>query len=133
MNTDTTPIEIGSELTPRVQKVTRAHLSDFRDGFGGSTAHADPSARPLQYGARTMYPFYAMLSERFPRAFARGGKVEGKFLAAVTLDDVITCHCRAAERREVDGQQMLMFETWAVNQNGEKVLVGKASVNEGAQ
>ena len=132
MTTETTPIEIGSELPPRVQKVTREHLSDFREGFGGSTAHADPSARPLQYGARTMYPFYAMLSERFPRAFARSGKLEGKFLAAVTLNDEITCHCRAVERREVDGRPVLMFETWAVNQNGEKVLVGKACVNEGA-
>ena len=74
MTHESTPIDIGSELTPRLQKITRQHLSDFREAFGGSTAHEDLSARPLQYGARTMYPFYAMLSERFPRAFARGGR-----------------------------------------------------------
>jgi len=131
-------IEIGQELVPRLQKVTQTGISAFHESFGGSNPiHTDPAAAKqsgmgatLQHAARTLYPIYAMLFERYRDGLTRGGTLETKFIAAVTPGDEITCHCRAVERRYEAGQQILMFETWAVNQNGDKVLVGTASVNE---
>ena len=84
----------------------------------------------VQHGVRTLYTVFAMLFERYPLGLARGGGIEAKFIAPVTPGDVITCHCLALERRKEDERQILVFEIWAMNQKGAKVLVGRASVVE---
>lgn len=131
-------IRIGEELPPRMQQVTQEGINAFHVAFGGSNPiHTDPDAAKktelgatVQHGVRTLYTVFAMLFERYPLGLARGGALEAKFIAPVTPGDVITCHCLALERRQEDGRQILLFETWAMNQKGAKVLVGQASVVE---
>lgn len=131
-------LRIGEELPPRLQRVTQAGINAFHVAFGGSNPiHTDPDAAKktelgatVQHGVRTLYTLFAMLFERYPLGLARGGALEAKFIAPVTPGDVISCHCLALERRQEDGRQILLFEIWAVNQKGAKVLVGRASVVE---
>ena len=134
-------IRIGEELPPRMQQVTQEGINAFHVAFGGSNPiHTDPDAAKktelgatVQHGVRTLYTVFAMLFERYPLGLARRGALEAKFIAPVTPGDVITCHCLALERRQEDGRQILLFETWAMNQKGAKVLVGRASVVEASE
>jgi acyl dehydratase len=131
-------VRIGEELPPRLQQVTQEGINAFHLAFGGSNPiHTDPEAArktvlgaTVQHGVRTLYTIFAMLFEHFPLGFARGGALEAKFIAPVTPGDAITCHCMALERRQEGERQILVFEIWAVNQKGAKVLVGQASVME---
>lgn len=134
----TTFLEIGEELPPRVQRVTQEGISAFHHAFGASNPiHTDPTlaqqsgfGAPLQHGVRTLYPIFAMLFDRYPHGLTGGGALEAKFVAPVLPGDVLTCHCRLVERRQEGKRHVLVFETWAVNQKGEKVLIGNASVKE---
>lgn len=131
-------IEVGQELPVRRQTVTQEAITRFHEVFGGSNAiHTDPEVArqnrfeaPLQHAARTIYPVFAMLFERYPTGLVAGGRLQAKFIGPVIPGDVITCHCRAAERRDDGGRQVLVFEAWAENQKGEKVAVGTATVVE---
>jgi acyl dehydratase len=135
-----TGIRIGEELPPRLQQVTQEGINAFHVAFGGSNPiHTDPEAAKntelgatVQHGVRTLYTVFAMLFERYPLGLARRGALEAKFIAPVTPGDVISCHCLALERRQEDERQILVFEIWAMNQKGAKVLVGRASVVEAA-
>lgn len=131
-------IRIGEELPPRLQQVTQEGINAFHVAFGGSNPiHTDPEAAKktelgatVQHGVRTLYTIFAMLFERYPLGLARGGALAAKFIAPVIPGDAIACHCLALERRQEGGRQILVFEIWAMNQNGAKVLVGRASVVE---
>jgi acyl dehydratase len=131
-------IGIGEELPPRLQQVTQDGINAFHVAFGGSNPiHTDPEAAKktelgatVQHGVRTLYIIFAMLFERYPLGLARGGGLEAKFIAPVTPGDLITCHCLALERRKEDERQILVFDIWAMNQKGAKVLVGRAFVVE---
>lgn len=131
-------IRIGEELPSRLQQVAQEGINAFHLAFGGSNPiHTDPEAAKntelgatVQHGVRTLYTVFAMLFEHYPLGLARGGALEAKFIAPVMPGDVITCHCLALERRQEDERQTLMFEIWATNQKGVKVLVGQASVVE---
>jgi len=133
-----TPLRIGEELPPRVQQVTQDGINAFHEAFGGSNPiHTDPAAArqshlgaPVQHGVRTLYPIFAMLFEHYPHGLVGGGGLDARFLAPVSPGDVITCHCRAIERRQEGSRPVLVFETWAVNQTGAKVLAGTATVTE---
>ena len=135
------PLAVGEELPPRVATVTQEGISAFHEAFGGSNPlHTDPSiahqsgfGAPLQHGVRTLYPIFAMLFEHYGPGVVSGGAMEAKFIAPVVPGDVITCRCRAIERRQDGTRQLLVFETWAENQKRDKVLVGTASGRESAR
>lgn len=133
-------IRIGDELPPRLQRVTQEGINAFHVAFGGSNPiHTDSEAAKktdlgatVQHGVRTLYTVFSMLFERYPLGFARAGALDAKFIAPVMPGDLITCHCRALERRQEGERQMLVFEIWAMNQKEVKVLVGRASMAEAA-
>lgn len=134
-------IRIGEELPPRLRQVTQEGINAFHVAFGGSNPiHTDPDAAKktelgatVQHGVRTLYTIFAMLFERYPLGLARGGALEAKFIAPVTPGDAIECHCLALERRQEGERWILVFEIWAMNQKGAKVLVGRASVVEASE
>lgn len=56
------------------------------------------------------------------------GSFDARFVAMAFPGDTITCRGVVAEKRHVDGENILDLKIEATNQNGEKILDGTASV-----
>jgi acyl dehydratase len=101
---------------------------------GRKNIHSDPDAAakagftaPIAAGEHTIAVAMQLMVDRFGERFLRGGGFDVALIKPVFFGDRILPHARLTQVR--DGR--IELEIWVDNQDGARVLTGKASV--GAQ
>jgi len=126
-------LEIGA--TAQVSKTIGEHDVYTFAGLTGdfNPVHVDEvAAGRSRFGARVAHGmlaaglFSAILGTKLPGPGTIYLGQELKFLAPVRFGDTVTAHVELLELRT--DKPIAVFRTWAVNQKGETVIDGKATV-----
>jgi len=137
-------VRVGDGITPLEKEAT---LKDFKtpEIFGvdltSEPERVDGQAADLGvdslhtskiFGGVSMLQFLSeMMTNWLPdiRGWVQGGKLSAKFIRIVQFDEIITCHGQVKEKKEKDGNRYLVCDVWVENADGEKVVVGEATVS----
>ena len=137
-------IQVGDRISP-LEKV--ATLKDFKtpeifgvdltsdpDRVDGQAADlgVDSLHTSKIFGGVSMLQFLSeMMTNWLPgiKGWVQGGKLSAKFIKIVLFDEIITCHGYIKEKVEKDLNRRLICEVWVENADGEKVVVGEATVS----
>ncbi len=130
---------VGSEFAGRPRVVSWERLWTFSggsftaDGWPKKNIHTDlETAKMLGLytvsASATQYLGYAvsLLIDLFGDQWLSRGSVTAKFIALVTVNDVIQAKARVLEVRDGDDGQEFRLDIWCENQDEAKVLVGRA-------
>ena len=128
-------VNVGDELPPLVKgPIQQIQLTRYAGASGDfNPIHQDPEfAKAAGMGGVFAH---GMLSMGFVAqcvtdwaGAGRVRKVGVRFAALVRLNDTVTCRARVIATSQKDGLSLVELDVWAENQNGEKVVTGKATV-----
>ena len=132
---------VGSEFAGKPRTVAWERLWAFSggpfaaEGWPKKNIHTDlKTANELGVYAvsasATQYLGYAvsLLLDLFGDAWLSTGSLAVKFVAVVTVDDVLQAKARVVEVQVEDaGRRRVQLDVWCENQKGAKVLVGSAT------
>ena len=79
-------------------------------------------------GIQTMAFIWGMLRDTFGDPWLKDGKLAVTFTDMVCGGDVVTAKAVVQEPAEGEAGDRLYLDTWMENQEGEKVIVGRASL-----
>ncbi len=80
-------------------------------------------------GIMTMPLIWGLLLDSFGESWLRGGRLAVTFTNMVCGGDRVTARAVVREPAKGEPADRLHLDTWMENQQGEKVIVGKASVS----
>ncbi len=141
MPTLTRETAVGSEFAGRPKTVSWERLWTFSggpftaDGWPRKNIHTDlETAKALGVytvsASATQYFGYvvSLLIDLFGERWLSSGSITAKFIAIVTVKDVIQAKARVTETRpDGDNGHVFQLDIWCENQDGAKVLVGSAT------
>ena len=64
-----------------------------------------------------------------PRGWVQGGRLSGKFIGLVRLNEIITCRGQVKDKVVEDNKRYLICDVWVENAAGDKVVVGEAAIS----
>ncbi|MSQ53510.1 MAG: hypothetical protein EXR28_16705 [Betaproteobacteria bacterium] len=132
-------IQVGDDVIPYTRWITKKSAIRFgrtyKDAFSG---HINAKVSEGQFGVRSMPVQGAVIEAgvtpmivnwlRSARPWLYGGRQETKFIQIVGPGDTLIYHGKVIEKT-VDGvKRHVWLDIHAENQNGEKVMVGKARI-----
>jgi hypothetical protein len=126
-------LPIGFELEPVVRTIS-LEKSRIHEGWPSirtrhcdyEAAHATGTPAPIANGGQVAL----VLGELFIKFFREGyigGTLSFNLIRPVQIDDVLTAKGVITGKRPEDDRIRIELDVWLENQNGDKVLVGKAS------
>lgn len=95
------------------------------------TAHSIGARDVVAGGIDTMRVGWELLFNSFGERWLNGGKLSCTFINMVCGGDELTAKGVVREAAEGDAADHVYLDIWLENQDGEKVIVGKASVPVG--
>jgi acyl dehydratase len=129
-------VKVGDELPPLVKgPIQQIQLTRYAGASGDfNPIHQDDEfARAAGMGGVFAH---GMLSMGFVAQavtdWAGAGRVRKigvRFAGLVRLKDTVTCRGRVVGTSQKDGVNLVELDVWAENQQGEKVITGKATVS----
>ncbi len=126
---------VGDTIPETVERpIIRSHLALFAEASGDhNPIHLDDDA--ARQGGLPGVIAHGMLNMAYLAQLLIGfvaqkdiRTFDARFVAMAFPGDTITCRGVVAEKRQVDGENILDLKIEATNQNGEKILDGTASV-----
>jgi 3-hydroxybutyryl-CoA dehydratase len=127
-------IEVGFEIEPIIKKLTLDKMRLYRSQWPRIRSwHNDYEVaqkwgvdKPIAFASQVMEYIGEMLVKFFGEGYI-GGNLSVSIIQPVLPEDTITTRGIVREK-VVEGKTVrLILEVWCENQNGDKVLVGKAS------
>jgi acyl dehydratase len=126
-------LPVGFALEPVVRTIS-LEKSRIHEGWPGirtrhcdyEAAHATGTPAPIANGGQVAL----VLGELFIKFFREGyigGTLSFNLIRQTQLDDVLTAKGVITDKRPEGDRVRLELDVWLENQNGDKVLVGKAS------
>lgn len=127
-------INIGDELTPVVKAIDQDQINRYAEASGDyNPLHIDPEfARQTRFGGTiahgmmTLAFISQMMTDQLGYSWIENGELDVSFLAPVRPGDLITARGRVIEKNVED--QSITWQVWCENQEGQKVVVGKARI-----
>jgi len=95
------------------------------------TAHSIGARDVVAGGIDTMRVGWELLFNSFGERWLNGGKLSCTFISMVCGGDELTAKGVVREAADGDAADYVYLDIWLENQDGEKVIVGKASVPVG--
>lgn len=95
------------------------------------TAHSIGARDVVAGGIDTMRVGWELLFNSFGESWLNGGKLSCTFINMVCGGDELTAKGVVREAADGDAADHVYLDIWLENQDGEKVIVGKASVPVG--
>ena len=127
--------DIGDTIPDTVKgPITRNDLVLFADASGDRNpihlddAEAQKGGLPgvIAHGMLNMAYLAQFLTGFVPQRDVRS--FDARFVAMSVPDDTVTCRGKVVAKREEGGEKLFDLEIEAINQKGERVLVGSATV-----
>jgi acyl dehydratase len=127
---------IGTEVPPVSKYVTFDKMKFFEGLLPGKDASTHDSEEvaaqeglgsPIASAHHQISYTNEMLAKFFGPGWAKGGKLDLKFIRPVVHGDTVTAKGIVREKTEEEGRIRLGLEVWCENQKGEKTSVGTAS------
>ncbi len=126
-------LPVGFELEPVVRTIS-LEKSRIHEGWPAirtrhcdyEAAHATGTPAPIANGGQVAL----VLGELFIKFFREGyigGTLSFNLIRPTQLDDVLTARGVITDKRPEGDRVRLDLDVWLENQNGDKILVGKAS------
>lgn len=127
-------IKVGFEIEPITKKLTLDKMRLYRSQWPRIRSwHNDYEVaqnwgvdKPLAFASQVMEYLGEMLVKFFGEGYI-GGNLSVSIIKSVLPEDTITAKGIVREKVSEDECIRLILEVWCENQNGDKVLVGKAS------
>lgn len=126
-------LPIGFELEPVIKTIT-LDKSRIHEGWPAiktrhcdyDAAHATGTAAPIVNGGQVAQVLGELFIKFFREGFI-GGTLSFNLIRQTQLDDVLTAKGVVTDKQPDGDRVRLFLDVWLENQNGDKVLVGKAS------
>lgn len=130
MSVLTNTVTIGTEL-PEI--ACQFRLEDFKRG-DAKTIHTDMEAAqreglpaPVATGPQVAALIFRQLRMSFGKGWVEGGKCAIRFLRPVYVTDFCVARAKVTELESLEQGTRVHCDVWIENQNGQKVIAGKAS------
>ena len=128
-------LTVGDALTPVIKEVTQEKMNRYADASGDhNPLHTDPEFAShtrfkgtIAHGMLTLAFISQVMTDWFGAAWIEGGELELNFLAPVFPGESITAGATVIEKN--DETRSVTCEVYCENQQGKRVVVGRASVN----
>ena len=133
-------IKIGDELPSIKKSETQEDIDNYlklndAERDTGFNLHSDQEladkgifAGTVNYGVSTAAFLVEMLQLAFPTRQIMKGTYDVRFLEPIRINDVVTYGGRVLEKREENGKRLVDVEVTGVNQLGQTVAAGKATI-----
>ena len=132
---DVRTVAVGTELPPLVKgPITKEHLKVYGPAAGDpNPMHTDEeTARNAGYPGVFAHGMLSMgyLGELVVRAAGAGNvrRMKARFAKLTWPGEVITCRGRVTAVRDEDNARLVECDVWTENQEGERKLVGSATL-----
>ena len=112
---------VSYELSPSV-------ISKYLEAVGKPSKQPFPLSEFVPSLAVAAYTMTAALQSRLLPPGSIHGSQDLEFFKPVPIGATINCHAKVAQKLQRGKLHLLIFELNALNQNGEKVLSGKATL-----
>ncbi len=133
-------IKIGDELSPIKKSETQEDIDNYlklndAERDTGFNLHSDQELADtgifggtVNYGVSTAAFIMEMLQLAFPTVQILKGTYSVRFLEPIRTNDVVTYGGRVIDKREDDGKRNVDVEVTGINQLGQTVAAGKATI-----
>ncbi len=127
-------LSIGEELTPLIKKMTQEKINKYvSTAEDYNPIHVDiefAKKTPFKGTIAPGYQYMAYISELMARDFGRGwylgGKLELRLVKIVRPGDLLTTRAKVVDKKEEEGEKIVVCEVRVANQDNEDVIVGTA-------
>jgi len=128
-------LSIGEELTPLIKKMTQDKINTYV----GAAEDYNPIHVDIEFAKKTPfkgtiapgYQYMAYISELMAREFGEGwhigGTLDVRLLKVVRPDDWLITRAKVSDKKEENGNKIVVCEVRITNQNNEEVIVGQAT------
>ena len=128
-------IEVGTESTPIIKKVTQDTINRYGKAAGDyNPIHVDveyaktgPFKGTIAHGLMSLAYISELMARDFSRGWFFGGKLEMRFRAPIRPGDTITIKGKVIEKKSEGEKNLIVCEVACENQDGTAVIIGNTT------